>query len=96
VSSSASRRACTPLRGTIYNISQVSYRQAITPDRMLGRMNASMRFMVWGTMPLGALTGGVLGTVFGLKTTLIVAGLGGLLSVLFVLTKPVRTLQAVA
>ena len=43
--------------GTIYNISQVSYRQAITPNRMLGRMNATMRFMVWGTMPLGSLTG---------------------------------------
>ena len=42
--------------GTIYNISQVSYRQAITPNRMLGRMNATMRFMVWGTMPLGSLT----------------------------------------
>lgn len=86
----------TALGGPIYNISQVSYRQAITPDRMLGRMNASMRFMVWGTMPLGALSGGVLGTVFGLKTALIIAGVGGMLAVLFVLTKPVRELVAVA
>ena len=43
--------------GTIYNIDQVSLRQAITPHRMLGRMNASMRFMVWGTMPFGSLAG---------------------------------------
>ncbi len=45
----------------IYNVNQVSLRQAITPDRMLGRMNATMRFIVWGTIPIGALVGGVLG-----------------------------------
>jgi MFS family permease len=81
--------------GTIYNISQVSYRQAITPNHMLGRMNATMRFMVWGTMPLGSLTGGLLGTVFGLRPTLMIAALGGLLSVFWVLVAPVRTLEAV-
>ena len=81
--------------GTIYNISQVSYRQAITPNQMLGRMNATMRFMVWGTMPLGSLTGGLLGTVLGLRPTLMVAGVGGMLSVLWVLVAPVRTLEAV-
>lgn len=81
--------------GTIYNISQVSYRQAITPNQMLGRMNATMRFMVWGTMPLGSLSGGLLGTVIGLRPTLMVAGVGGLLSVLWVLTAPVRKLESV-
>jgi MFS family permease len=80
--------------GTIYNISQVSYRQAITPNRMLGRMNATMRFMVWGTMPLGSLTGGVLGTVLGLRPTLMIAGVGGLLATPFVLTAPVRNLES--
>jgi MFS family permease len=79
--------------GTIYNISQVSYRQTITANSMLGRMNATMRFMVWGTMPLGSLTGGLLGTLLGLRPTLIVAGVGGMLSVLWVLTAPVRTLE---
>ena len=82
--------------GTIYNISQVSYRQAITPNRMLGRMNATMRFMVWGTMPLGSLTGGLLGTVIGLRPTLMIAAVGGLLSVLWVLVAPVRTLDGVS
>lgn len=81
--------------GTIYNISQVTYRQAITPNRMLGRMNATMRFMVWGTMPLGSLTGGLLGTVFGLRPTLMIAGVGGMLAVLWVLVAPVRTLDGV-
>lgn len=82
--------------GTIYNIAQVTYRQAITPNRMLGRMNATMRFMVWGTMPLGSLTGGLLGTVFGLRSTLVIAGIGGVLSVLWVLIEPVRSLETVA
>src|SRR5829696_4946561 len=39
----------------IYNITQVSFRQAITPERLQGRMNSVMRFIVWGVMPLGAL-----------------------------------------
>ena len=45
----------------VYNVTQVSLRQAITPGRLLGRMNASMRFLVWGTMPIGALIGGAVG-----------------------------------
>ena len=51
------------LQGTIYNITQVSLRQAIVPDRLQGRMNATMRFIVWGTVPLGALLGGALGVL---------------------------------
>ena len=49
--------------GVAYNITQVSFRQAICPERMQGRMNSVIRFLVWGTMPLGALLGGALGTV---------------------------------
>jgi MFS family permease len=85
----------TSLGSPIYNIAQVSYRQAITPNRMLGRMNATMRFTVWGTMPLGSLTGGLLGTVLGLRPTLMVAGIGGLLAVFFALPAPVRGLVEV-
>ena len=70
--------------GTLYNIDQVSLRQAITPHRLQGRMNASMRFMVWGTMPFGSLAGGVLGAAIGLRSTLLVAGIGGLFAVLWV------------
>jgi MFS family permease len=81
--------------GTIYNIDQVSLRQAITPPRMLGRMNASMRFMVWGTMPFGSLAGAVLGTTIELRPTMLVAGIGGMLAVLWVLTKPVLALKEI-
>ena len=45
----------------IYNINQVSFRQAITPERMQGRMNATMRFIVWGTLPIGSVLGGLAG-----------------------------------
>jgi hypothetical protein len=79
--------------GTLYNIDQVSMRQAITPDTLLGRMNASMRFMVWGTMPFGSLAGGVLGTAIGLRPTLIVAGVGGMFAVLWLTVRPVLSMR---
>ncbi len=44
----------------LWNVVTVSLRQRITPDRLLGRMNASYRLVGWGTMPLGALLGGIL------------------------------------
>ena len=79
--------------GTAYNITQVSLRQAIVPSRLLGRMNASMRFVVWGCIPLGALAGGALGTALGLRAALAVGAAGGLLSVLWVWFSPVRALN---
>jgi MFS family permease len=79
--------------GPIYNITQVSLRQQITPDRVQGRMNATMRFIVWGTMPIGALLGGFLGQFIGLRPTLLVGAIGSLLAVLWVYFSPVRTLQ---
>jgi MFS family permease len=81
--------------GVIYNINQVSLRQAITPDRMQGRMNASMRFMVWGTMPIGSFVGGVLGNTIGLRPTLWVAAVGGLFSFVPPLLSPVRSLERI-
>ena len=64
--------------GVGWNINQVSLRQAITPPRMQGRMNATMRFIVWGTIPLGAILGGALGSIIGLHETIIVGAIGGL------------------
>ena len=66
----------------VYNITQVSLRQAITPERIQGRMNSVMRFLVWGTIPLGSLTGGALASTIGLRETLFVGAAGGMLSVL--------------
>ena len=77
----------------VYNITQVSLRQAITPERIQGRMNSVMRFLVWGTIPLGSLTGGALASTIGLRETLFVGAVGGLLSGLpIILSRAQRTL----
>jgi MFS family permease len=77
----------------IYNINQVSLRQAITPDHVQGRMNASMRFLVWGTIPIGALLGGALGQLFGLYPTIVAMVLLDLTAPAWVLFSPVRALR---
>ncbi|MDP9381925.1 MAG: MFS transporter [Chloroflexota bacterium] len=81
------------LGGPIYNVNQVSLRQAITPARLLGRMNATMRFLVWGTMPVGSLLGGFLAEAIGLRQTMSVMVMGMLLAPLWVLLSPVRVLR---
>jgi MFS family permease len=77
----------------VYNITQVSYRQAICPPRLQGRMNSVMRFLVWGTIPLGSLTGGALATWVGLRETLVIGAVGGGLSFLWILLSPQRHLR---
>jgi MFS family permease len=77
----------------VYNITQVSFRQGLTPERLLGRMNATMRFLVWGTMPLGGLLGGVLGRYLGVRPALWVAAVGGMLAFLPVFFSPLRTMR---
>jgi MFS family permease len=77
----------------IYNVTQVSLRQAITPERIQGRMNSVMRFIVWGTIPLGSLLGGVLASSIGVQETLIISGIGCCLPFLTVLFSPVRDIR---
>jgi len=79
--------------GAVYNINQVSLRQAITPPRMQGRMNATMRFIVWGTIPIGAMLGGFLGNAIGLHPTIWIGAIGGIFSFLPLLIGPVRSLK---
>jgi MFS family permease len=79
--------------GVIYNINQVSLRQSITPDRLQGRMNASMRFLVWGVFPIGSLIGGALGTAIGVRGGIAVGAVGGLVTVLWLVFSPVRTMR---
>ena len=76
-----------------YNITQVSLRQAITPERLQGRMNAAMRWIVWGTIPLGTLLGGAIGQTVGLRTALWVGAIGSIPVFLTVLLSPVRSIR---
>jgi len=78
---------------TIYFINAISLRQAVTPNRLLGRVNASMELMAEGVGPLGALAGGVLGGLIGVQNTLYLAVFGGLLSVLWLVFSPVREMR---
>jgi MFS family permease len=79
--------------GVAWNINQVSLRQAITPPRMQGKMNATMRFIVWGTMPIGSIIGGALGNVIGLHPTIWVGAIGGLVAFIPVALSSVREIK---
>jgi MFS family permease len=72
----------------LYNVTQVSFRQRLCPKPLLGRMNASIRFIVWGTMPIGGFLGGVLGTAFGARTVFWVAAAGAAVAALPVVLSP--------
>ena len=80
----------------IYNVNLVSLRQAITPKEMQGKVNASMRFLVHGVMPFGALAGGLLGELIGIRGTLLIAGAGGFFAFPLIFFSPVRKLTAIS
>ena len=75
--------------GAPYNIAQVSLRQAITPDRVQGRMNATMRTIVWGTVPIGSFLGGVLGSQIGIIQTILLGGAISTFAALWIVLGPV-------
>jgi MFS family permease len=86
--------AVTSFSGLVYNINQVSFRQAITPERMQGRMNATMRFIVWGTIPIGQIIGAAISALpNGVATAMWVGAIGAVVPPLFVLFSPVRSLH---
>jgi MFS family permease len=87
--------ALTGMGDSLYNVSVVSLRQAITPDRLLGRVAASGRFVIWGAQPFGAVLGGALAEVIGLRATLafVVAGFG--IGFVWLACSPIRGIHTV-
>ncbi|MFI1436819.1 MFS transporter [Streptomyces lydicus] len=77
----------------VYNVAQVSFRQALCPPRLLGRMNATLRFVMWGTLPLGALAGGALADAFGARVALVWCAAGFLAVPLPLLLSPLRRMR---
>ncbi|MGB7052094.1 MAG: MFS transporter [Acidimicrobiales bacterium] len=77
----------------LYNVNQVSFRQRLCPPALLGRMNATMRFIVWGVLPIGALIGGVLGQKVGLRPTLWVGAVGGVSAIGWLLASPLAGMR---
>ncbi len=81
----------------IFNINSATLRQVLVPDHLRGRVSASVRVVILGVQPLGAVIGGVLGEQIGLRATLLVAALGfgvGFLSMFFLPLRRVRRLDA--
>jgi MFS family permease len=81
--------------GMLFNVTQLTFRQAITPERLQGRMNAVVRFMYWGPQPAGFALGGVLAALIGLRPTLFVSAVGATLVFLPLLAHPIRRLRAI-
>ena len=77
----------------VYNITQVTMRQRLTPARLLGRMNASIRFVVWGVMPIGALAAGALGSTIGILPTMWIGVVGTAVGSFWVLFSPITRMR---
>jgi MFS family permease len=80
----------------VANVNTISLRQAVTPDRLLGRVNASWRFIVSGMIPLGGLAGGFLGEAIGAQWVLVVGVVGMLAAFAWIAVSPVRGIRSVA
>jgi MFS family permease len=81
--------------GMIYAIHTVSLRQAITPDALLGRVNASLQLVDEGVAPLGALAGGALAALFGVQTALFIAALHGILACVWIAASPILKMKTI-
>jgi MFS family permease len=77
----------------VYNINQISYRQAICPPRMQGRMNATVRFLVWGTMPIGSVIGGILASTIGVHETIWIGAILSFTPAIWPFISPIRKVR---
>jgi MFS family permease len=87
--------AITAFALVVFNVIGVSLYQTHVPPRMLGRMNASRRWIVWGIIPLGNLLGGALASGIGLRTTLFVGAAVSTAAAAFLLVEPILSLATV-
>ena len=78
---------------SIASINQISLRQAITPNHLLGRVNASRRLLVFGIIPFGALLGGILGESLGLRAALFVGAGIQVLGFIYTALSPLRSVR---
>jgi MFS family permease len=79
--------------GMLFNVTQLTFRQAIAPERLQGRMNAVVRLMYWGPQPAGLALGGVLAAAIGLRPTLFVSAAAATLAFLPLAAHPIRKLR---
>jgi predicted MFS family arabinose efflux permease len=79
-----------------YNVTQVSLRQRLVAPEQLGRMSATMKTVVWGVMPVGALAGGALGSTIGIVPTICVGAVVMLSAIPWLFASEIRALPRVA
>jgi MFS family permease len=79
--------------GIIINVNGVSLRQSLTPDHLQGRVNATGRWINWSILPLAAILGGIIATAIGLRGTILVGAVIGLLSLPWLIFTPIRKLR---
>jgi MFS family permease len=75
------------------SVNFTAVQQALVPDRLRGRVAAAMHVIVFSTLPVGSLVGGLLGEWLGLQATLVVGALGGLVGFLWTVLSPMRAMR---
>ncbi len=78
----------------LWNVIAVSLRQRVTPDGMLGRVNSAYRLFAWGTRPIGALAGGLLGQLLGLRAVFLISAVVALSTLLGMIVVREDTIRA--
>jgi MFS family permease len=78
---------------SVYTVVQISYRQSICPPSLLGRMNASLRFVVFGTLPIGSLVGGLIATYASARVALVAVAVGSLVGPLWLSPSPLTHIR---
>ena len=76
---------------TVYNVHELTVRQTVAPHEMLGRVNASMRLLTLGVLPIGAATGGLIAVPLGIRGAMVVAAAGITASAMWLIFSPVRS-----
>ncbi|MGB3330606.1 MAG: MFS transporter [Thermomicrobiales bacterium] len=77
----------------VFNTNRLSLRQALTPDRLQGRVAATSQVLTIGMQPIGSLLGGIIGSLWSVQAALVVGVIGMILAFLFVWFSPTRDIQ---
>jgi predicted MFS family arabinose efflux permease len=79
----------------LFDVNQNAVLTTVTPDDMRGRTTGAFSTINYGSRPIGAVAGGLLGTVLGLRPTLLLAAVGGALAVLWLIRSPIPRMERV-
>jgi hypothetical protein len=80
---------------TLVVVNTISYRQQVTPEPLLGRVNTAGRMLAWGLgWSLGGLAGGVLGNAVGIRPALLTVTSATVLAAVVAWTSPLRAARA--